>query len=77
MKRVFWTSECSSNAKVLILSQKMVNDKGKMSHEKIDITSVKSEENCDLNVDEVEAELDRWRDILFTDYNRWLLDNQK
>lgn len=55
----------------------LVNDKGKMSHEKIDVTSVKSGENCDLNADEVEAELDRWRDILFTDYSRWLLNNQK
>ena len=54
-----------------------MNDKGKMSHEKIDVTPVKSKEKYDLDADEVEAELDRWRDILFTDYNRWLLDNSK
>ena len=67
------TKKAPSGAKNAFL----VNDKGKMSHEKIDDTSVKSEENCDLDANEVEAELDRWRDILFTDYNRWLLDNSK
>lgn len=48
-----------------------------MSHKNIDPTSIKSDENNELNVDEVEVELDRWRDILFTDYSKWLLDNSK
>ncbi len=46
-----------------------------MLHNETDSVPVTSNKIYDFDMNEIEAELDRWRDILFTDYNLWLLNN--
>lgn len=53
-----------------VLLTGVVNRKCKMSHKNIGSTSIESDKNNELNVDEVEVELDGRRDVLFTDYNK-------
>lgn len=53
----------------------MVYLRSKMLHNKTDSTPIISSKCCDFDMNEIETELDRWRDILFTDYNLWLLNN--
>ena len=53
----------------------VVHLRSKMLHNKTDSTPIISSKCCDFDMNEIETELDRWRDILFTDYNLWLLNN--
>ena len=50
----------------------VVHLRSKMLHNKTDSTPIISSKCCDFDMNEIETELDRWRDILFTDYNLWL-----